>query len=77
MLAALAGAFVLSGCGTINSWVGEATADNLPQWMGGLPSDAPPRPSDPRYAEYEKAQKAKLTAQAPPGEAAQVDETKK
>lgn len=34
-------------------------ADTMPAWMGGLPADVPPRPSDPRYAEYERAQQAK------------------
>jgi hypothetical protein len=37
-------------------------ADNMPKWMGGLPKDAPPRPSDPRYPEYERAQRAKAEA---------------
>lgn len=44
----------LSGC----SSTGEFLADHLPASMGGLPADAPPRPSDPRYAEYMRQQDA-------------------
>ena len=49
----------LSGCSSVNTWLAEKTADNLPASMGGLPADAPPRPSDPRSEEYERAQLGK------------------
>lgn len=52
---------LLSGCTATSNFV----ADTLPTWMGGLPPDAPPRPSDPRYAEYERAQKAKAVKVPP------------
>jgi hypothetical protein len=52
---------LLSGCAATSSFV----ADTMPTWMGGLPADAPPRPSDPRYAEYERAQKAKEVKVSP------------
>jgi hypothetical protein len=45
----------LSGCGAVSAFM----ADTMPTWMGGLPEGAPPRPSDPRYPEYERAQRAK------------------
>ncbi len=61
-IAAILAGLLLSGCGSINSWLSEKTADNMPTWMGGLPEDAPPRPSDPRYPEYERAQQAKAAA---------------
>lgn len=47
--------FSLSGCGSINSYLAEKTPDVLPSWLGGLPENAPPRPSDLRYPAYERA----------------------
>ena len=44
----------LAGCSSLSIFL----ADNIPQWAGGLPKDAPPRPTDPRYAEYFKTQLA-------------------
>lgn len=49
---------LLSGCSATSAFM----ADTMPTWMGGLPADAPPRPSDPRYPEYERAQRAKAEA---------------
>lgn len=37
-----------TGCSSISEFV----ADAMPHWAGGLPPEAPPRPSDPRYEEY-------------------------
>jgi hypothetical protein len=45
-------AFGLSGCGTINSWLARNTGDLVPQWAGGLPPDAPPRPGTVQYEQY-------------------------
>jgi hypothetical protein len=42
----------LAGCSNLATFL----ADNLPQWAGGLPKDAPPRAGDPRYAQYFKTQ---------------------
>jgi hypothetical protein len=57
-------AFLLSGCGSISSWLAEKLADNVPAWAGGLPPGAPPRPSDPGYAQYENEQRAKAVVDA-------------
>ena len=52
----LSAGMLLAGCGASN--LSSYLADNIPHWMGGLPSDAPPRDGDPRYAEYYRAQMA-------------------
>ena len=44
----------LAGCSSLATFL----ADNIPQWAGGLPKDAPPRAGDPRYADYFKTQLA-------------------
>jgi uncharacterized protein YceK len=46
--------FALSGCGTINEKMSAAMGDYVPQWAGGLPADAPPRPGTAKYDEYIK-----------------------
>ena len=63
----------LAGCGTINEKLTAGMGDYIPQWAGGLPADAPPRPGTAKYdafmaererqrltpaAEREKEQKA-------------------
>jgi hypothetical protein len=42
----------LSGCGTINGYLAAGLSDAIPQWAGGLPSDAPPRPGTAKYDEF-------------------------
>ena len=42
----------LSGCGTINEKMSDAIGDSVPQWAGGLPADAPPRPGTAKYDEF-------------------------
>ncbi len=42
----------LSGCGTINEKLADGLGDYIPQWLGGLPADAPPRPGTARYDEF-------------------------
>ena len=49
----------LSGCGTINEKLADGMGDYVPQWMGGLPADAPPRPGTANYDEYMKDQERK------------------
>jgi hypothetical protein len=49
----------LSGCGTINEKLANGMGDYVPQWMGGLPADAPPRPGTANYDEYMKDQERK------------------
>ena len=51
--------FGLSGCGTINEKLAAGTADIIPTWAGGLPSDAPPRPGTAKYDEYMKERERK------------------
>ena len=46
--------FALSGCASINEKMSAGVADTLPQWAGGLPADAPPRPGTAKYDEYMK-----------------------
>jgi len=45
-------ATTLSGCGTINEKMSAGMGDYIPQWAGGLPADAPPRPGTPQYDAY-------------------------
>lgn len=42
-------ASAVAGCGTINEKMSAAMGDYVPQWAGGLPADAPPRPGTPKY----------------------------
>jgi hypothetical protein len=44
----------LSGCASINEKASAAMGDYIPQWAGGLPPDAPPRPGTPQYDAYMK-----------------------
>jgi hypothetical protein len=56
-LAALAAG--LSACGTVNEKLSAGMGDYVPQWAGGLPSDAPPRPGTPQYDAYLKERERK------------------
>jgi hypothetical protein len=56
-LALLAGG--LSGCGTINAKLADGVGDYVPQWLGGLPADAPPRPGTAKYEEFMKERERK------------------
>lgn len=49
----------LSGCGTINERLSAGMGDYIPQWAGGLPADAPPRPGTPQYDAYMKERERK------------------
>ncbi|GLR97839.1 MULTISPECIES: hypothetical protein [Bradyrhizobium] len=50
----------LSGCGTVNEKLSAAgMGDYVPQWAGGLPADAPPRPGTPQYDAYMKERERK------------------
>jgi len=44
----------LTGCGTINRNLADSMADYVPEWAGGLPPDAPPRPGTPQYDAWKK-----------------------
>ena len=61
----------LSGCGTINEKLADGMGDYIPQWLGGLPADAPPRPGTAKYEEFmREREKKRLEAAAPKDEAA-------
>jgi hypothetical protein len=42
----------LAGCSSINEKFSSSVGDYVPQWAGGLPADAPPRPGTAKYDEY-------------------------
>ena len=52
-------ACALSGCGTINEKLADGLGDYVPQWLGGLPADAPPRPGTARYEEFMRERERK------------------
>ncbi|EJN07360.1 hypothetical protein PMI42_07898 [Bradyrhizobium sp. YR681] len=49
----------LSGCGSVNEKLSAGMGDYIPQWAGGLPADAPPRPGTPQYDAYLKERERK------------------
>ena len=52
----------LAGCASINDKVSAGMADIIPQWAGGLPSDAPPRPGTAAYDEFIRERKRLMPA---------------
>jgi hypothetical protein len=60
----------LSGCGTINEKIADGAGDYVPQWLGGLPADAPPRPGTAKYDEWMKERERKRLEAAPPKDGA-------
>jgi hypothetical protein len=44
----------LAGCSSINEKLSNGMGDYVPQWAGGLPADAPPRPGTAKYDEFMK-----------------------
>ena len=67
VLAVMLAACGASGCSTINSSMTGA-GDMIPQWMGGMPPDVPPRRGSPKYDEYMQEQERKRLTPAPPKE---------
>ncbi len=65
----------LSGCGTINEKVVNDSGDYIPQWLGGLPADAPPRPGTAKYDEWMKEREHKRLEPAPPKGSATTAQT--
>jgi hypothetical protein len=65
----------LSGCGTINANLAAGISDTLPQWAGGLPSDAPPRPGSAKYEEFMRERERKRLETPPPKDGTGKDET--
>lgn len=49
----------LCGCGTVNEKLSAGMGDYIPQWVGGLPAGAPPRPGTPQYDAYLKERERK------------------
>ena len=60
----------LSACGTINEKLADGLGDYIPQWAGGLPADAPPRPGTAKYDEFMKERERKRLEPAAPKEEA-------
>jgi hypothetical protein len=60
----------LGGCGTINGFLAESASDYIPQWAGGLPADAPPRPGTAKYDAFMKEREQKQLEPAPTKEEA-------
>jgi hypothetical protein len=58
-------ACALSGCGTINEKLASGMGDYFPQWLGGLPADAPPRPGTAKYDEWMKERERQRLEPAP------------
>ena len=56
----------LGGCGTINEKLANGAGDYVPQWLGGLPADAPPRPGTAKYDAYMQERERKRLEPAPP-----------
>ena len=55
----------LSACGTINEKLATGISDYVPQWMGGLPADAPPRPGTAKYDEFMRERERKWLESPP------------
>jgi hypothetical protein len=58
-------ACALSACGTINEKLADGMGDYIPQWLGGLPPDAPPRPGTAKYDEFMKERELKRLQPVP------------
>ena len=56
----------LSGCGTINEKLANGMGDYMPEWLGGEPADAPPRPGTAKYDAWMKEREAQRLQPAPP-----------
>jgi hypothetical protein len=59
LLAAALLACGLASCGTINEKLAAGLSDVIPQWAGGLPADAPPRPGTAKYDEFMRERERK------------------
>ena len=63
----------LGGCGTINGYLAAGASDIIPQWLGGIPADAPPRPGTAKYDEYMKERERARLEPETPSDAAKSD----
>ena len=66
LLAVMLPACSLGGCGSINEKLANGAGDYVPQWLGGLPADAPPRPGTAKYDAYMAERERKRLEPAPP-----------
>jgi hypothetical protein len=66
-------ACALSACSTVNAKLADGMGDYIPQWLGGLPPDAPPRPGTAKYDEFMKERERKRLQPAPAPDAAKSD----
>ena len=66
LLAVMLLACSLGGCGIINEKLANGAGDYVPQWLGGLPADAPPRPGTAQYDAYMQERERKRLEPAPP-----------
>jgi hypothetical protein len=71
LIAAAALACSLVGCASINEKLATGMGEYVPQWAGGLPADAPPRPGTAKYEEEMKERERKRLQPA-----AERDDTK-
>jgi hypothetical protein len=63
----------LSNCANINEKLVNGLGESIPQWAGGLPPDAPPRPGTAKYDAFMQERERKRLEPAPPkDEAGQV-----
>jgi hypothetical protein len=79
LAALIASAFLacsLAGCSSVNEKLSAGMGDVIPQWAGGLPADAPPRPGTAKYEEYMKERERNRLLPADQRDAARPDETK-
>jgi hypothetical protein len=49
----------LGACAGINEKLSAGLSDAIPQWAGGLPADAPPRPGTAKYDEFMRERERK------------------
>ncbi len=56
----------LTNCASINEKLVSGLGDSVPQWAGGLPPDAPPRPGTAKYDEFMQERERKRLEPAPP-----------
>jgi hypothetical protein len=56
----------LSGCATVNAKLADGLGEYIPQWAGGLPPDAPPRPGTAKYEEFMRERERKRLEPAVP-----------
>ena len=58
-------ACALGGCSSVNERLAAGITDTLPQWAGGLPPDAPPRPGTAKYEEFMRERERQRLMPAP------------